>query len=213
MSLFNALRNLFSKSDKGAQKKKKKATGKKAANADLPLKKGKKNAGKKKALKKPANDIPLKLEGKTKGRKKSEQVHAGPIDEEALGFTISLKNDQASKRNTLRISVEGLKVYLPRLNKTFDVADISPTGLGFKFEKPRVKGGVMLKMDLVLDGKNEAVGIMCKVMRHERGKVGCAFVELDRAQDDAVHKIVLLGQKQQAARKAAQRDKDFKLPA
>ena len=57
-----------------------------------------------------------------------------------------------------------------------------------------------------------ASDIMCKVMRHERGSVGCIFEELDRAQDDAVHEVVLLGQKQQADRKNANKDREFKIP-
>ncbi len=49
-------------------------------------------------------------------------------------------------------------------------------------------------------------------MRHERGSVGCIFEELDRAQDDAVHAVVLLGQKQQAERKKAQKRPKFQTP-
>ncbi|WP_243925085.1 PilZ domain-containing protein [Pseudodesulfovibrio sp. S3-i] len=175
--------------------------------------------GKKKTVKKSrqgspkvTESIPLDLKDKPKGRKKSHQVTVDPIDETALGFSISLKDDHVKKRHSLRISVKGLKVFIPRLKKSFEVSDISPTGLGFKFEKPRIKGGVKLEMDIVLEGKKEAVGVLCKVMRHERGNVGCAFVELDRAQDDAVHKIVLIGQKQQAERKKAKKDAEFKIP-
>ena len=103
-------------------------------------------------------------------------------------------------------------MHVIRLNKQFPVSDISATGLGFEFEKPRVKGGVKLKMDIYLNGNLKTSGIMCKVMRHERGSVGCIFEELDRAQDDAVHEVVLLGQKQQAARKNAHKDREFKIP-
>ncbi|WP_419788181.1 PilZ domain-containing protein [Pseudodesulfovibrio sp.] len=90
--------------------------------------------------------------------------------------------------------------------------NISATGLGFDFEKPRIKGGVKLEMDIILNGKTRISGVMAKVMRHERGSVGCVFQDLDRAQDDEVHAIVLLGQKQQAERKKAHRDTGFKVP-
>lgn len=236
MGLFDSIKNIFSKSDKAKPKKKKKATGKKVAKKGTPKKKKKKKvaakandvdvpsqkaSATKKAKKKPTKKkkkgtgkLPFSLGGSGKKRKKSKQIKADPINEDALGFSISLKgeDEQAKKRNAVRIKVDGLTVHIPRLKKQFPVTDISATGLGFDFEKPRVKGGVKLTMDLVLDGNVKASGIECKVMRHERGSVGCIFTELDRAQDDAVHEVVLLGQKQQTARKNAQKDRDFQLP-
>jgi len=201
MGIFDAFTSLFSKSAKGSKKKKKAA--------------GKKGAPKKKAP--AAQSDPgatITLAGKAKGRKKSRQVHADPIDEAALGFSISLKgeDEQAKKRSAIRITVKGLAVRIPRLKKIFKVSDISATGLGFFFEKPRIKAGVELKMDIVLDKKIVAKNVVCKVRRHEKGQVGCRFVDLDRAQDDAVNKVVLLGQKQMAERKKARKDREFKLP-
>lgn len=207
MGLLNILKNIFSSSETPTRKKKsqkpttaKKNKGKKAARPKRPVKK--------------SPDMSLKVQTKGKGRKKSKQISSDPIDETALGFSISLKSDDAyaKKRNAIRISVDGLTVNIPRLKKAFEVSDISATGLGFKFAKPRIKAGVKIKMDLILKGKNLATNILCQVRRHEKGNVGCVFVDLDRAQDDAVHKIVLIGQKEQAARKAARKDQNFKLP-
>jgi len=232
VGLFDSIKNIFSKPDKGKPKKKKKTTGKKVAKSGAPKKKKKKNPSeavdkvkstKKKQLKKkkkpakkekPSRNMLFSLGGKGKKRKKSKQVHADPINEEALGFSISLKgeDEKSKKRNALRITVDGLTVHVSRLNKQYPVSDISATGLGFEFEKPRVKGGVKLKMDLYLNGELKTSELMCKVMRHDRGSVGCIFEELDRAQDDAVHEVVLLGQKQQSARKNAHKDREFVLP-
>lgn len=213
MGLFDFITNIFSKSDKGKPKKKKGAKKKTA-----PKKGAGKPVKKKKIAQKAKNSsgvLPFSLD-KTKGkkRKKSKQISADPIDAQALGFSISLKDEDehSKKRKAVRIRVDGLEAHVHRLKKKFAVTDISATGLGFAFEKPRVKGGVKLKMDLYLDGKIKAKDIMCKVMRHERGSVGCLFMELDRAQDDTVHEVVLLGQKQQAARKSQAKDLDFKLP-
>ncbi|NDV20062.1 hypothetical protein GO013_11610 [Pseudodesulfovibrio sp. JC047] len=140
---------------------------------------------------------------------------AAPIDEAALGFSISLKSNDAyaKRRHAIRIAVKGLTVFIPRLKKRFEVADISATGLGFKFQKPHIKAGAKIKMDIFLKGEKQVANVLCQVRRHEKGKVGCIFVELDRAQDDAINKIVLIGQKEQAARKAATKDKNFKLPS
>ncbi|MBG0791542.1 MAG: PilZ domain-containing protein [Desulfovibrionaceae bacterium] len=201
MGIIDFITSLFSKSGNGAGKRNK-TTARKTA----PKKKARRESS--------SNGEAIKLSCKAKGRKKSEEVTADPIDAAALGFSISLKNSDelARKRGAIRIRVKGLAVRIPRLKKIIKVADISATGLGFPFEKPRIKGGVELKMDLILDKKVVAKDVMCKVMRHEGGLVGCRFVELDRAQDDAVSKVVLLGQKQMAERKKARKDAEFKIP-
>lgn len=204
MGLFDIFSNLFSKSDKGKPSKK---IAKKRAVPKRSAKKAKKQSG---------ADLSFDTKAaKAKKRKKTKQVSADPINEQALGFSISLKGDaeQSKKRNAIRIRVDGLTVLVKRLKKQFPVTDISATGLGFAFEKPRVKGGVKLEMDLILNGEVKCKDLMCKVMRHERGSVGCIFLDLDRSQDDTVHEIVLLGQKQMAARKAAKKDRDFQLPS
>jgi len=208
MGLLNSLKKIFSSSEAAPPKKKKKGTTAKK-NPQQKTTKRKKKTGKQ------SSSMSLKVDTKAKGRKKSKPVASDPIDETALGFSISLKSDDAyaKKRNAIRIAVEGLTVFIPRLKKAFEVSDISATGLGFKFVKPRIKAGVKIKMDISLKGKKLATNVLCQIRRHEKGNVGCIFVELDRAQDDAVHKIVLIGQKEQAARKAARKDQDFKLPA
>ncbi len=239
MGFFDFFTDLFSKSGKKKPKKKKatkkkvaqktaaskkpakkstkgKTSGKDAGKATAAKAGSKKKIVKKKAKKEaPSKGMFFSLKGNGKKRKKSQKISADPIDEKSLGFSISLKgeDEQSKKRNALRITVKGLEVHIPRLNKNFPVTDISATGLGFAFEKPRMKAGVKLKMDIYLNKEAKAKDVLCKVMRHERGSVGCIFVDLDRAQDDIVHEIVLLGQKQQAARKNAQRDREFKLPA
>lgn len=214
MGLFDFITNLFGESDK-RKPKKKKAAKKKAASKAGKKKSAPKSGKKKKTAGKAGTDIGFSLNAqKTKKRKKAKQVKAAPINEDALGFSISLKDEdeQAKKRNAVRIRVDGLEAHVLRLKKKFPVTDISATGLGFAFEKPRIKGGVKLDMDLYLDGKLKIEGITCKVMRHERGSVGCVFQDLDRSQDDTVHEVVLLGQKQQAARKSAKKDRNFSLP-
>lgn len=230
MGLFDFITDIFSKSSKGKPKKKKKVVkkktsankaNKKAASKDsaedlAPKKKTADKPKKKKATKKKSSGmLPFKLDtSNSKKRKKSKKISAEPIDEQSLGFNISLKGEaeQAKKRDAMRITVDGLQVHVHRLNKKFAVTDISATGLGFKFEKPRMKGGVKLKMDLTLKGETKTADLMCKVMRHDRGSVGCVFMDLDRKQDDIVHEIVLLGQKEQTAKRTAAKDREFKLP-
>lgn len=133
-------------------------------------------------------------------RKKAASVTA-ECNEEALGFSISLEHSDSRKRAALRISLPGLELYIHRLKKKFPATDISATGIGFSFEKPRIKGGVELMADIVHEGQVMAKNVTCKVMHHEQGTVGCRFVELDRSQDDAVNKLVLIGQKLQAERR------------
>ncbi|MEZ7195997.1 PilZ domain-containing protein [Pseudodesulfovibrio karagichevae] len=131
--------------------------------------------------------------------------HAAPVDEGSLGFSITIKDGRITKRKAFRVTVDGLAVFIPRLGKTFPVSDISASGLGFRFLKPRLKCGVKIRMDLLINGGREIEGVPCKVMRHEQGVVGCAFTELDRKQEDAISRIVLEGEKQLAARRNASR--------
>ncbi len=220
MGLFDFITNIFHKPSKGKTKVVKKTARVKTGQKKTPEKRKPSNTKREKTRtksiknKKSAPNLLLKVANKDETRKKAKQFKADPINEEALGFNISLKgeDEQSKKRNALRIKVKGLTVYIDRLKKQFPVSDISATGLGFEFEKPRIKGGVKLKMNIYLKDKIMVSDVMCKVMRHERGSVGCIFIDLDRAQDDAVHGIVLLGQKQQAARKAARKDQNFKIP-
>lgn len=212
MGFLDFFTNLFARSGKSKSRAKKKPAQRAPSPKSAPASK----AGKKDGKKGSGDDLGVSIaKVKEKKRKKSMKVSAAPIDEKALGFSISLKSEdaQAKKREALRIRVDNLFVHVSRLNKKYPVTDISATGLGFAFEKPRVKAGVELVMTIILDGKVVAKDVQCKVMRHDRGSVGCVFVDLDRAQDDAVHGIVLRGQKEQAARKAAQKNRDFKIPA
>ncbi|MFH1914217.1 MAG: PilZ domain-containing protein [Pseudomonadota bacterium] len=217
MGFFDFFTSLFSRRAKPAAKGGKKPANKAKTPAKPAAKPSQKSAAKPTDSRNPGEEAIAFKVTKTgeKKRRKAEKISAAPIDEKALGFSISLKTEdaQSKKREALRIRVDNLFVHVSRLNKRYPVTDISATGLGFAFEKPRVKAGVDLVMTIILDGKVAAKDVQCKVRRHDRGSVGCAFVDLDRAQDDAVHAIVLRGQKEQAARKAAQRDRDFKVPA
>ncbi|WP_449242737.1 PilZ domain-containing protein [Desulfovibrio sp.] len=120
-------------------------------------------------------------------------------DEEARGpgdLPLAI-NDEAKgeKRKAFRVSVRGLDVACPELGSVYPTTDISATGLGFRFQGPRVKGGTALTLTLRYGGKALAQGIPGKVMRHEGGVVGCAFLELSRTQEDAIYKIVLAAQR------------------
>lgn len=136
---------------------------------------------------------------------RNETFHADPVDDAALGFSITIKDGRITKRKAFRVTVRGLAVFIPRLGKTYPVTDISTSGLGFHFEKPRIKTGAKIKMDLLLDGGRVVEGIPCEVVRHERGVVGCIFKDMDRKQEEAVDHLVLEGEKQLAARRVATR--------
>lgn len=200
------------RNDDEKRKKKKK----KKAKPQPPLKKASAKSPKKKKTRQAPTDVEsvFKLK-KTKGKKKAKQVTAEPIDESALGFSVELDKDSegAKKRKAFRISVKGLKVRCPKLGGILEATDISASGIGFKFEKPRIKGGVVLKLDIVYKKEIKAEKVECKVMRHEKGLVGCQFVNMDRHQDDAVHALVVIGQKEQADRRRKQKDQNWKPPS
>ncbi|MES9995582.1 PilZ domain-containing protein [Desulfovibrio aminophilus] len=121
-------------------------------------------------------------------------------DEEAQGpgdLPLDIKEPEVKneKRRAFRVTIRGLDVACPELGGVYPTTDISATGLGFRFQGPRVKGGTILSLTLRGGGKALAQGLPAKAMRHESGVVGCAFLELTRTQEDAVYKIVLAAQR------------------
>ncbi|GEM_PF-1220434 len=221
MGIFDFLSNLFpgkKKTAKHAAKDGRKPAARSAGEGKKKQKSAKATLKIKKATAKKKKIKPPKVEGgdaiklkKVKGKKKARQVTAAPIDEESLGFGIELdkENEGAKKRKAFRISVNGLKVRCARLGGLLEAIDISASGVGFKFEKPRIKGGAVIKVDIVYQNEIKAEKVTCKVMRHEKGLVGCMFVDLDRHQDDIIHELVVIGQKEQADRRRKQKDKDW----
>lgn len=116
----------------------------------------------------------------------------GPGD---LPLDIKEPEVKNEKRRAFRVTVRGLDVACPELGGVYHTTDISATGLGFRFQGPRVKGGTVLTLTLRGGGKVLAQGLPAKAMRHDSGVVGCAFLELTRPQEDAVYKIVLTAQR------------------
>ena len=80
---------------------------------------------------------------------------------------------------------------------------ISATGMGIVLDGPRIKGGTVLTLNIKGPEAPALSKVRCKVMRHERGVVGCKFMELSNEQDDIIGKILLLEQKRQAERRRA----------
>lgn len=201
------------KTVRNESEKKKKKKSKKQTEQDLKLKKAAAQKKKKKLPQADVGDV-IKLK-KAKGKVKAKAITAEPVNEDALGFNIELDKDSegAKKRKAFRITVDGLKIRCDRLGGLLDAADISASGIGFKFAKPRIKGGAVIKLDIVYKNKIMAEAVECKVMRHEKGVVGCMFIDMDRHQEDAMHALVVIGQKEQADRRRKQKDQDWKPPS
>lgn len=175
------------KKKKALKKKRKKA---KAAEVKLAKK------AKKKFWSLPSKLPRLKLGGKRMVR----EVKSEPISEEALGFTFKSERKEDERRQAVRVPVEGLDLRVDRVG-VLPCQNISATGVAFRFTKARFKTGVKLKMAFIYDNKARASEVKAKVVRHERGVVGCEFEELDYRQEDVISKFLLIGQKQQAARR------------
>ena len=114
---------------------------------------------------------------------------------EDMDLEVKSGTEKKDKRTAFRVSIRGMDVASAELNARCPAVDISATGIGFQYQGPRVKGGTLLNLDLRLAGKILAPQIPVKVMRHEGGVLGCAFLELNRVQEDAVGKIVVGAQR------------------
>lgn len=103
------------------------------------------------------------------------------------------------RRKSLRVSVKGLEARVCGKNRSLPVRDLSVTGAGLAFQGKRVKGGTTFRVDLAVGESVYAEGVKAKVVRHDQGILGVIWLELNRQQDDGLHKIVLEAQKRQAA--------------
>jgi hypothetical protein len=136
---------------------------------------------------------------KPQARPQAKPQPAAPAREakeaEAPDLDVKSGSEKKEKRTAFRVSIRGVDVACAELQARCPALDISATGIGFQYQGPRVKGGTPLTLDLRLAGKMLAQQIPVKVMRHEGGILGCAFLELNRVQEDAVGKIVVGAQR------------------
>lgn len=133
-------------------------------------------------------------------RRRARKVEAAPIDEATLGFAFVAQKPEDERRDAVRVPVAGLEIRVDRVGMV-PCVNISATGIAFRFDKAHFRTGVTLTMALVYESEVSVEGIVAKVVRHDGGIVGCAFVELDVPQEDAISRFLLLGHKEQAAKR------------
>lgn len=191
--------------DKTAKRKSKKA----ASTASLSL--GKK-ATKKESVPPTDSSIHLKI-GKKK--KKAAHITAAPIDEENLGFGVSLDEhgQQSCRRKAYRVSLQGLTVRCAPLGGLLDAVNLSASGIGFSYQARRLKLGVTIRIDILHNENVTVKDVQCKIMRHDAGVVGCQFLPMDRHQEDAVYGLVVTGQKEMAERRRIKKDQNWTPPS
>lgn len=134
---------------------------------------------------------------KAKPAKKKEQEH------DPFGFSL---NDQPQHNDpvhqAIAVSLPGLAAGVSELKRALLVHDISTTGIGLKYDGPRVKAGTTLTMLLATKQQRLLTGLRAEVKRHEKGVLGAVFLEPDRHQETVLSKLVLEGQKRAKARKS-----------
>ena len=149
------------------------------------------------SLKTPPKPDPAKPQAKPQPKPMARPKAPEDEDGEAPAPDLEIKSgsEKKEKRTAFRVPIRGLDIACAELNARCPALDISATGIGFQYQGPRVKGGTVLTLDVRLAGKILAQQIPAKVMRHEGGILGCAFLELNRVQEDAVGKIVVGAQR------------------
>ena len=102
------------------------------------------------------------------------------------------------RRHSVRVSLPGLEARL-KGERRLPVRDVSVTGAALAFAGKRVKAGTTFRVTLASGETVFAEGLKVKVVRHDQGVLGVTWQELDRHQDEGLHKIVLEAQKRQAS--------------
>lgn len=118
--------------------------------------------------------------------------------DDPFGFSIDLPSvGHDEVHETIAVCLPQLGAACRELKAAMRVKDISATGIGLKYEGPRVKGGTVLTLILATKKSRLITGLKAKVMRHEKGVLGARFQDLNRQQENMLSKIVLEGQKRQ----------------
>lgn len=149
------------------------------------------------SLKTPPKPDPAKPQAKAQPKPMARPKPPEDEDGEAPDPDLEIKSgsEKKEKRTAFRVPIRGLDIACAELNARCPALDISATGIGFQYQGPRVKGGTVLTLDVRLAGTVLAQQIPVKVMRHEGGVLGCAFLEMTRPQEEAVGKIVVGAQR------------------
>ena len=111
------------------------------------------------------------------------------------------------RRASLRVCIPELEARLKGQERSLPVRDVSVTGAGFVFKGKRIKAGTTFRLDLALKETVYAEGLRAKVMRHDEGVLGVVWLDLDRHQDEGLHKVVLEAQKRQASLRRGRQDR------
>lgn len=118
--------------------------------------------------------------------------------------------DGDNQRGAFRTRIPGLKAKLQETGVSFDVKDLSATGIALLATvESRLKEGATVTADLMIAGKPVLIGLKSKIVRRiNQDILACQFVELDRRQEARLDKLVLEFQKRMIAqRKAKQQSK------
>ena len=116
--------------------------------------------------------------------------------------------NKSGDRKAYRAKITGLHVKIAGKAAVYAAKDLSPSGVG-------LSGGIGLRkgdsfsVNLFYKGALVAGNLSSKVVRCAPSFTGLTFVNLDRRQTDAVHKLVLQEQKRQAEERKKDKLKNF----
>lgn len=124
--------------------------------------------------------------------------------------------DSDNQRGAFRARIPGLKARIQETGASFDVKDMSATGIALLAgAESRLKEGASMTVDLLIASKPVLIGLKTKVIRRiNEAVLACTFVSPDRRQEARLDKLVLEVQKRMIAqRKARQQAKPEEKPS
>ncbi|MGE4192677.1 MAG: PilZ domain-containing protein [Pseudodesulfovibrio sp.] len=114
----------------------------------------------------------------------------------AKPFDISF-GDSTGPRGAYRAKISGLHVKVAGRPAVYSATDVSPTGVGLS-GSTGMRVGERFEIGLYHRGVRVGGPIRAKVVRVDKAFSGLVFEDLDRRNQDAVHRLVLDEQKRQA---------------
>ncbi|GAB7080048.1 PilZ domain-containing protein [Megalodesulfovibrio paquesii] len=123
-------------------------------------------------------------------------------------FSIEMPEEGENKRKAYRVRATGLELWIPKLNMSVAVSDISASGIALhEVPEGALAWGEVFACDLLLNKKLYIAGLFAKVRRlFANGEAGCTFEELDPRKESRLDKLVLEVQKRLIALRHVQEE-------
>lgn len=129
-----------------------------------------------------------------------------------LRFEPGAESSGGGRRQAFRVVPPGVTVRMEETLESFDVNNISASGVSMSIPEVRFEKGQELRFDLLIVGRLFLKGMEGRVARVVPGECACAFQNLSRHQELKLDNLVLEIQKRDIIRRKLEREAETASP-